>query len=201
MWRRGREADRPWAAPALLLERLPPGGLPGPCASAVLRYEPPAARTLRLRPLRATRRHDLGLLAGEADLPRLLPDVGAPMRHLARHVLAWRAPCGFGVDTNPDGRGGILGRFRVRPVAWDVFSTMLPMPHERQSVHVRMPRTLIETARRTADQEGVSLNTYLVALVACHHGFGADHDKEAPRRANVRGRDRNGGRSDAARRR
>ena len=76
------------------------------------------------------------------------------------------------------------------------------MPHERQSVHVRMPRTLIEKARRTADHEGVSLNTYLVALVAGHHGFGVDHDnKKAPRRVNVRGRDRNGGKSDAATRR
>jgi hypothetical protein len=72
----------------------------------------------------------------------------------------------------------------------------------KPSVHVRLPRDLIAKLHRLADEQGITLNAYLLLLIAGAAGWTLDDDnKEAPRRANVRGRDRIRRTPDAARRR
>jgi uncharacterized protein (DUF1778 family) len=40
------------------------------------------------------------------------------------------------------------------------------MTTPRQQLHLRLPASLIETIKAAADREGVSVNTYLVAIVS-----------------------------------
>jgi predicted HicB family RNase H-like nuclease len=45
------------------------------------------------------------------------------------------------------------------------------MVPERPSLHLRLPRDLHERVRQLADEQDVSLNTLLVALIAGSVGF------------------------------
>ena len=44
-------------------------------------------------------------------------------------------------------------------------------PPEKTDLHVRLPRDLATLVRRRAREDGVSLNTYLVALIAGQVGW------------------------------
>ena len=48
---------------------------------------------------------------------------------------------------------------------------------KRQSVHVRLPATLLERIRQLADAEGVSVNTLIATLLAGATGFELNGDE------------------------
>lgn len=52
------------------------------------------------------------------------------------------------------------------------------MAPERPSLHVRLPDGLIERLRQIADQQGISLNTLLVAVIAGSVGWTLDTEEE-----------------------
>lgn len=47
----------------------------------------------------------------------------------------------------------------------------------RQSIHIRAPLSLVERLRERADAEKVSLNTFLVALLAGAIGYPVDREE------------------------
>ena len=47
----------------------------------------------------------------------------------------------------------------------------------RQSVHIRIPASLVEALRERAEAEGVSLNTLIVAVLAGAIGFPVEEEK------------------------
>jgi predicted HicB family RNase H-like nuclease len=43
------------------------------------------------------------------------------------------------------------------------------MTSPRQSIHIRLPRSLYEAVRTKADAEDISLNSWLLAVIAASH--------------------------------
>lgn len=72
-----------------------------------------------------------------------------------------------------------------------------PAITDRQSIHLRLPRALHEQLRQLAEEQGVSLNTLLVALVAGAVGFALDDEAPATSQTSG-GLTASGGKPDAA---
>jgi hypothetical protein len=57
---------------------------------------------------------------------------------------------------------------------------------KRQTIHLRLPVSMAEAVKATAEAEGATMNTYLVAVIASAIDWPAKHDQlEGPRDADT----------------